>query len=324
MKKLVLMLALMLSLNAHALDKTAGVKKITLTKDNVLVLDKPIYEETVGPVMKDAKTLDSITESQEPIYLFLNSPGGSIDDGLNMIEFLQNLRRPVNTLSLFSASMAFQTVQGLGNRYVLKNGTLMSHKARGGFSGEFPGQLDSRYSYYLKRITRLDEQAVKRTNGKHTLKSYRDLIENEYWCDGQDCVDQGFADSVVTAECDKSLEGIRTDTDRFVFMGMTIQIDMDFAKCPLNPGLLAFRVTVDGKPLFQDPKAATQTNPLASIGVSGPPSPDEIKTALLMREYSSYSSYDNKLSLDRETMFELNRKVKDEVTKRTDKSVTKY
>lgn len=262
MKKfLVLLSFLFVGSLANAKDaaqsKNASAKsgvEVTLTKDNTITLNDAFYGDTVAKLTKRAKELDSRTESADPIYLVLNSPGGSIDAGLELIENLNSLRRPVKTISIFSASMGFQTVQGVkGERLVVSDGTLMSHKARGGFYGEFPGQLDSRYAYYLKRITRMDEKAVSRTNGKLTLQSYRNLIENEYWCDGQECVDQGFADRVTNAQCDKSLEGTRKEVwYRDIFMGMVIEIIATMDNCPLNTYALSYNYYIDGQPLFPE------------------------------------------------------------------------
>jgi len=224
--------------------------RVVLTKDNSITMNDVIDSDTVAKLLMDVKALDSRLPSGDPIYLVLNSPGGSIDAGVELIERLSHLNRKVHTISLFSASMAFQTAQGLGDRLVTQDGTMMSHKARGGFYGEFPGQLDSRYSYYLKRVNRLDSRVVARTKGKHTMKSYAALIENEYWCDGQECVTQGLADKVVTATCDKSLDGQRRDEYKFLFFGQRIVLTLVSDACPLNTGILDVEIAVNGNKLY--------------------------------------------------------------------------
>jgi ATP-dependent Clp protease protease subunit len=245
MKKILTALLLTLPLMLSAQDT------VVLTKDNVINLNAPFYTDTVAKLVAQAREMDK-SESKDPIYLVLNSPGGYIDAGLEMIENLSKFSRPVKTVTLFAASMGFQTVQGLGERLITKDGTLMSHKARGGFYGEFPGQLDSRYAHSLKRVTRMNEQAVSRTGGKHTLESYNSLIENEYWCDGKDCIEQGFADRVVSLTCDKSLSGTSWVTeDRFFFYGSVIEFVMKLENCPLNTGYLDYNILIDGEPLFK-------------------------------------------------------------------------
>ena len=226
--------------------------EIVLTSDNTLVLNDAIFEDTASKLATKAKEMDAKLPSGDPIILVLNSPGGSIEDGLQMLQVLKNLNRPINTLSIFSASMAFHTVQGLGARYVQPTGVLMSHKAKGMFYGEFPGQLDSRYGFYLQRVRHMDEEVVRRTNGKHTYQTYSALIENEYWCEGQDCVNQGFADSVANARCDASLNGTRSDVIKLFFMGARIQISLIYANCPLITGVLDYDISVDGQKLFKD------------------------------------------------------------------------
>lgn len=214
--------------------------EITLTKDNTVVLNQEFNAETTAKVMADAQKLDAKLKSKEPIYLVLDTPGGSIQAGLEMITFLKSLNRPVHTVSLFAASMGFQTVQGLGTRYITPFGTLMAHKAKGGFQGEFPGQLDSRYVYYLQRLNELDRITVSRSKGKYTIKSLQALYENEHWVDGFNAVNEGFADEVVSVHCDQSLSGVKSEI--FSFMGFSIRVQ--FSECPTITGPLAIEAMV--------------------------------------------------------------------------------
>lgn len=230
---------------------SAKDKEIVLTDDNTIWMNDYFDSTTVSKTVARAKELDARLKSKEPLYLVISSGGGSIEAGLEMIDNLKNLNRPVHTITTFAASMGFQTVQGLGKRYIISTGTLMSHKARGGFYGEFPGQLDSRYGFWLKRVEAMEKVAVARTGGKHTLKSYKSLIENEYWCQGKECISEGFADEVVNASCDKSLQGTRTTSEKFLWSGAAIELQWTFDKCPLNTGELDFEVYVNGRPLFE-------------------------------------------------------------------------
>lgn len=229
-------------------------KEIVLTKDNMLVLDSAFTGESVAKVIEDARRLDADLPSGYPIYLFLNTPGGEIQAGLELIEFLKGVNRPVHTISLFAASMGWQLLQHLGTRYVLSYSVLMSHKARGGFKGEFGGglsQLDARYSMWLKRIDMMDKQTVSRTNGKKTLEQYRREYDNELWLSGQEAVDSGYADEVVIVKCSKELSG--TKQSSVEFFGMSI--DVNVSECPIvtSPtGISASIRTNQGSMKLQD------------------------------------------------------------------------
>ena len=193
-------------------------KEITLTKDNTLVLDDAFSGDSVSKLLVQAKKMDASLKSGYPIYLFLNTPGGEIQAGLELIEGLNGINRPIHTVTLFAASMGWQLVQHLGERYILKYGVLMSHKARGQFSGEFGGgasQMDARYGLWLKRITIMDNQTVSRTNGKKTLKQYRSEYDNELWVSGAEAVEGGYADEVVTIKCGSDLNGTNDKTINF-------------------------------------------------------------------------------------------------------------
>ena len=221
--------------------------EVVLTKYNTVVMESKFTGAAVAQVMLDARKLHFKLRAGKPIYLVINSPGGSIEAGIELIDNLNALGRTIHTVTIFSASMGFQTVQGVnGTRYTTPTGTLMSHKASGGFRGEFPGQLDSRYQYYLKRLEKMDEKTVARSGGKLTLESYRAMYENEYWCEGQDCVDKGLADKATLVSCDKTLNGTKAATASFGFMGLSVKAKSVKAACPTITGAVSQNVSING------------------------------------------------------------------------------
>jgi ATP-dependent Clp protease protease subunit len=262
-------------------------KEIVLTKDNTLILDSAFSGESVSKLIQQARQMDSDLQSGYPIYLFLDSPGGSIQAGLELIEALNGINRPVHTVTLFAASMGWQLVQHLGERYILKYGVLMSHKASGSFSGEFgggPSQIDSQYGLWLRRINIMDEQTVKRTNGKKTLQQYRSEYDNELWINGEEAVTNGYADEVVTVKCGQGLEGTRDS--KINYMGFNLKLTL--SNCPIitypvnismqlrtNKGLMDMEEFLDNGGKF-GPKCNKQeissiTNSFGEVIVRGKP-----------------------------------------------------
>jgi ATP-dependent protease ClpP protease subunit len=230
----------------------ASAEKIELKASNTVGFNDVVEEHSTTEALVKIAELDSTLPEGEPIYLVLNTPGGEIVWGLEFIEFLENQKRPIHTITLFSASMGFHIVQSFGKRYVVESGVLMSHRARGGFAGQFPGEADSRMNHWLKRTKRMDQIAAKRA-GK-SYQEYRELVQNEYWCEGQGCVDDGFADATVKVSCDSSLNGYTVKTKKQVFMGHLILFKATYSKCPMKTGLVDWDVVVDGQS-FTNPTA---------------------------------------------------------------------
>lgn len=212
---------------------SVNAKDLKLTADNTVILRQSFNSSSVTALKKDLLRLNANLKSGYPIYMVLYTPGGSIQKGLELFEFVKGLNRPVHTLTIFAASMGFQTVQSLGDRYILKYGVLMSHKARGGFQGEFGGglsQLDSRYGMWLKRIDMLDKVTVARTGGKQTLQSYRASYDNELWLNGPEAVLKGYADFVATVSCDVTLTS--KEITQVYDLGF-FRLNVTFSGCPL-------------------------------------------------------------------------------------------
>lgn len=239
--RLFLMIFTMLSFLGVA--SAAPTKELVLTKDNTLVLNSAFNGKSVSTLIGQAKKLNADLKSGYPIYLFLDTPGGEIQAGIELVEYLNGINRPVHTVTLFAASMGWQLLQHLGTRYVLKYGVLMSHKARGGFSGEFGGggsQIDSRYGLWLRRLNMMDQQTVNKTNGKKTLKQYQSDYDNELWLNGPEAVKHGYADEVATIKCGASLNGIRFKKVRY--RGFKLKVGFD--KCPITTYPLSVEISV--------------------------------------------------------------------------------
>lgn len=231
-----LVFALLFSMSVNAKD-------IKLTADNTAVLRSSFNSQSVTELKKDLLKLNAQLKSGYPIYLVLYTPGGSIQKGLELFEFVKGLNRPVHTITIFAASMGFQTVQHLGERYILKYGVLMSHKARGGFQGEFGGtesQIDSRYGLWLRRVKMMDELTVKRTNGKQTIESYISAYAPELWLNGPEAVKGGYADAVAVVSCDISLLG-EANQKEVEFRSMFFKVKAIFSGCPIVTSPLSVR-----------------------------------------------------------------------------------
>lgn len=209
---------------------------VVLTSKNLLVLNGEVNGESTSAVISKAKDLcqGKMFGPKPTLNLFLNTPGGGIQPGLEMIEALKGTGCKINTITLFAASMGFQIVQNLDDRLVLKNGTMMSHRAAGQMEGSFggvhPSQMDSRYQFWLDRIRDLDEQTVSRTKGKQTYDSYIKEYDHELWLTGPKSVKEGYSDKVVLVRCDDSIQG--TTKHSIDFMGTQISYELD--ACPLN------------------------------------------------------------------------------------------
>jgi len=202
---------------------------LVLTDANTVSLNLPIMGDTASFIQQQLLEKSDKLSHNKPIYLTLNSPGGSIDDGNKIINTAQGLPQKVHTISFFSASMSFQISQNLGTRYVVADSELMSHRAAvGGVQGNIPGNAFTRLYSLLEMVTRLDEIVAKRAG--LDLEMYQKMVVDELWMGAQQSIDLHFADKQVRVQCDKSLRGYGPTQNFSFFLGT---IHVKFHKCPL-------------------------------------------------------------------------------------------
>lgn len=205
---------------------------ITLSKSNSVLIDQAIDAQSVSKAAVDLMK-KCATNSGKDLYLVLYSPGGSVSDGKNFIDFVQALPCKVHTITAFAASMAYQIVQSLGTRYIIQSGVLMSHRAAvDGLGGQFPGELNSRLQYLTDMVTELDKRTANRIG--ITLSAYKKEIHDELWLTHDRALEKNHADVSALVRCDKTLYGTRIVDVQTMFGTFKVE----FSDCPMIFGPL--------------------------------------------------------------------------------------
>lgn len=138
------------------------------------------------------------TSSSEPIYLMIDSPGGSVFDGYKMLSAMESSRAPIYTVCMsLCASMAAIIHQYGTQRYMFDRATLMFHDAAGGFQGEMK-KMQTRLNYINRALEKVDRKIASKIGISY--EKYMSLHQNELWIDAEDATKMHFADAVVATE----------------------------------------------------------------------------------------------------------------------------
>lgn len=208
---------------------TAVAKPVQLTTTNTVVYKGEVTLESVADVEDKLLKVLSKRKTGETIYLVMDSPGGSISAGEDFIAFAKLIPN-LKTISIFSASMASAIVEAMpGKRLITTNGTLMFHRAKGGFQGQFEdGEVESRL-FYAKSIVYGMEQRNADRMGKD-VNSYKSEVKDEMWLYGIEAVFKGAADELVDVTCSKQL--MESDVVSLMNTGFG-SVSVIFSGCPL-------------------------------------------------------------------------------------------
>jgi ATP-dependent Clp protease protease subunit len=219
--KVLILLFLLVSFSLHA-------ENVVLNSENTVSLNTEVSDSSVTEVMLQLQKLNNI-DTKEPIYLVLNTPGGSVFAGIDFIRYALTSKRPINTITIFAASMGFQIAQALpGKRLMAYSGVLMSHRAAvGGISGQYPGELNVRVDFLQSISDQLDVEVARRSG--MTLKQYQNLIHDEYYATPSKAIKDKFADGVAEVRCDSSLDSTYIKEFSTLF-GV---VNVEFSSCPL-------------------------------------------------------------------------------------------
>ena len=173
-----------------------------LLEDRIIFLGEEVNEMTANVVV--AQLLHLANENPDKdIQLYINSPGGSVYDGLAIYDTMQYIAPDVQTIGIgLQASMgAFLLSSGAkGKRFVLPNARVMIHQPSSGTRGKVTDQeISLRESIALKE--RLATIMADNTGQK--LDKIKADMERDYWLSAADAVAYGLADEVIGARIQK-------------------------------------------------------------------------------------------------------------------------
>lgn len=167
-----------------------------LLNERVIFLGEDVNEHTANLVVAQLLHL-AYEDPKKDIKLYINSPGGSVYDGLAIYDTIQYIKPDVQTIGIgLQASMgAFLLSSGTkGKRVALPNSRIMIHQPSSGTQGKVTDQeITLRESIYLKQ--RLNEILSKNT-GQDISKIEKDA-DRDYWMSAEEAKKYGLIDKVI-------------------------------------------------------------------------------------------------------------------------------
>jgi ATP-dependent Clp protease protease subunit len=175
-------------------DKTSPVQR--LLDERIVLLGSEVTDEVANDICAQLLLLDSIAPDRD-IFLYINSPGGSVTAGFAIFDTMNFVKADVATLALgFAASMGqFLLSSGRpGKRYALPNASVVMHQPHGGFGGTSADiQTQAKQILHFKR--RMAELTSEQT-GRPVAQIIEDG-DRDRWFTADEARDYGFVDEVV-------------------------------------------------------------------------------------------------------------------------------
>ena len=214
-----------------AIFGTVGMKKettdtnvITFTKDNLIILRGKVSDESISPLVRQLQI-----RGDDPVYLFIHSPGGSVTAGNLLVDAIKGHKGRVTCYASEAISMAFVIFEACHSRYVSQYSILMQHEASYSVEGPAPNNLTF-ITFLHGMLKKMDQEQADRIG--ITYEDFKKKTATDWWMDGVDAVSNNVADKVVQASCTKDLteSGVPQHIE-----SMFMSLDVVWSGCPLVP-----------------------------------------------------------------------------------------
>jgi ATP-dependent Clp protease protease subunit len=167
-----------------------------LLRERIVFLVGPVNDATANLVVAQMLFLESENPDKD-IFLYINSPGGSVSAGLSIYDTMNFIKPDVSTLCLgMAASMgSFLLMAGAkGKRFALPNARVMIHQPSGGAQGQAT-DIEIQAREIIKTREQLNRIYADRT-GQPVERIAADM-ERDYWMNPAEAKDYGLIDQVL-------------------------------------------------------------------------------------------------------------------------------
>ncbi|MBE6148748.1 MAG: ATP-dependent Clp protease proteolytic subunit [Firmicutes bacterium] len=164
-----------------------------LLTNRIIFITGEINDVNANSIIGQLLYLDSV--SNNDIYLYINSPGGSVTAGLGIYDTMNYIKSSVITIGLgMCASMGAFLLSSGSKRYALPNCEIMIHEPLGGASGQ-ASDIKILSDRILKVKKKINKILAKNTN-KSIAKIEKDTVKDNYM-DAQEAKDYGLIDDII-------------------------------------------------------------------------------------------------------------------------------
>jgi ATP-dependent Clp protease, protease subunit len=167
-----------------------------LLRERIVFLVGPVNDQTANLVVAQMLFLESENPDKD-IFLYINSPGGSVSAGMSIYDTMQFVKPDISTMCMgLAASMgSFLLMAGAkGKRLSLPNSRIMIHQPSGGAQGQAT-DIEIHAREILKTREQLNKIYAERTG--QTLEKIQADMERDFFLDPQEAKAYGLIDQVI-------------------------------------------------------------------------------------------------------------------------------
>ena len=168
-----------------------------LLKERIVFLGTPVNDQISNSVIAQLLFLESENPDKE-IYLYINSPGGSVTSGLAVYDTMQYIQAPITTICMGQAASMGALLLAAGNegqRLCLPNGRVLIHQP---IMGEVSGQA-SDIDIQAQEILNIRER-INKILAKHTgqdIERIKEDTDRDYYMSAEEALDYGIVDEII-------------------------------------------------------------------------------------------------------------------------------
>jgi ATP-dependent Clp protease protease subunit len=170
-----------------------------LLNERIIFLGGPIDDHIANLVVAQLLYLDHM-DSKKDIYLYINSPGGSVSAGMAILDTMNFVRADVSTICVgVAASMGSLLLSSgaKGKRFALPNAEIMIHQVLGGTEGQ-ASDIEIQAKHILRIKENLNKILAKNT-GKTPAQVEKDA-DRDNWMTSEEAKKYGLIDDMISKQ----------------------------------------------------------------------------------------------------------------------------